>query len=174
MPNMNTGTSPSRELRRLTQRLNEALGRGARLRAVGPPAPHVRTAAARSAVAIGPGVRVGPVGRLLVRILEHYPKRGLTITSGYRPGPGSHHGGLVYGNSPTAAVDIIANGGAAGMRDVAKWLYDRFGADTVELIHTTPFSTDQGFYVKNQKKYPGGGPYSAQTRREKLVNRINR
>jgi lysozyme len=166
MPNMNRWTSPSRELRRLTQRLNQSLGRGARPRAVGPPTPRVRAAAARGAVAIRPGIRVGPVGRLLVRILEHYPKRGLTITSGYRPGPRSHHRGLVYGNSPTAAVDIIANRGAAGMRDVAKWLYDRFAASTVELIHTTPFSTDQGFYVKDQKKYPGGGPYSAQTRRE--------
>jgi lysozyme len=166
MPNMNIGTSPSRELRRLTQRLNAALGRRARPRAAAPPQPRVRRAAARGAVAIRPGLRVGPVGRLLVRILEHYPKRGLTITSAYRPGPRSHHRGLVYGNSPTAAVDLITNQGAAGMRDVAKWLYDRFAADTVELIHTTPFSTDRGFYVKNQKKYPGGGPYSAQTRRE--------
>lgn len=166
MPNMNIGTSPSRELRRLKQRLNEALGRGARPRAAAPPAPRLRAAAARGKVAIRPGIRIGPVGRLLVRILEHYPKRGLTITSAYRPGPGSHHGGLVYGNSPTAAVDIIARNGAAGMRDVAKWLYDRFASGTVELIHTTPFSTDRGFYVKDQKKYPGGGPYSAQTRRE--------
>ena len=52
------------------------------------------------------------------------------------------------------------------MRDVAKWLYDRFAGDTVELIHTTPFSTDRGFYVKNQRKYPGGGVYGPQTRRE--------
>ena len=48
------------------------------------------------------------------------------------------------------------------MRDVAKWLYDNFANDTVELIHTTPFNTDQGFYVDNQKKYPGGGIFGEQ------------
>ena len=52
------------------------------------------------------------------------------------------------------------------MRDVAKWLYDNFANDTVELIHTTPFNTDRGFYVDNQKKYPGGAVYDAETRRE--------
>jgi transcriptional regulator CtsR len=50
------------------------------------------------------------------------------------------------------------------MRDVAEWLYNRFAADTVELIHTTPYTTDAGFYVKNQRKYLGGGPYDKQTR----------
>jgi len=43
------------------------------------------------------------------------------------------------------------------MRDVAKWLYNNFAADTVELIHTTPFNDDNGFYVWHQRKYPGGG-----------------
>jgi hypothetical protein len=52
------------------------------------------------------------------------------------------------------------------MRDVARWLYNRFAADTVELIHTTPFTTDAGFYVKNQRKYPGGGPYDAATKQQ--------
>jgi hypothetical protein len=42
-----------------------------------------------------PGVRIGPVGKLLVRILEHYPKRGeIYISSAYRNELGSHHGGL--------------------------------------------------------------------------------
>ena len=73
-------------------------------------------------VTVRPGVHVGPVGRLLVAILNHYPRRNtLSITSGYRPGPRSHHRGLVYKDSPTAAIDIVA-AGAAGMRDVAKWL----------------------------------------------------
>jgi hypothetical protein len=52
------------------------------------------------------------------------------------------------------------------MRDIAKWLYNHFAADTVELIHTTPYTTDAGFYVKNQRKYPGGGPYDKQTRQQ--------
>ena len=171
MPNINTGTSASNELRRLTRRLSAALGRTGRTRSAGAAGgraqtPRVRSAAPRRGVTIQPGVRVGPVGKLLLRIVNHYPRLGgLTITSGYRPGPRSHHRGLVYGNSPTAAIDIAASG-AAPMRDLAKWLYDHFARDTVELIHTTPFTNDRGFYVKNQKKYPGGGPYSPATRRE--------
>jgi lysozyme len=183
MPNMNRWTSASRELRRLTKRMNDALARPGRARSVGaagggvrgtaprpqaPAQPARRSAAAapRAGAKVQPGVRVGPVGRQLLQIVNHYPKAGtLTITSGYRPEARSHHRGLVYGNSPTAALDIWANS-AAGMRDVAKWLYDRFAGDTVELIHTTPFNTDRGFYVKNQRKYPGGGVYGPQTRRE--------
>ncbi len=122
-------------------------------------------------VRVLPGVRIGPVGKQLVRILEHYPKKAeIAITSGYRPEKGSHHGGLVYRGSPTAAIDIGGGGlnpaGSRRMRDVARWLYDRFAADTVELIHTTPYTTDAGFYVKNQRKYPGGGPYDKQTRQQ--------
>ena len=117
-----------------------------------------------------PGVRIGPTGRVLLRVLEHYPKKGgIYITSAYRPEePTSHHGGLSYKGSPTAALDIGAGGvtpeGSRRMRDVAKWLYNRFAADTVELIHTTPFANDNGFYVKNQRRYPGGGPYGPSTR----------
>ncbi len=129
-------------------------------------------AAAPRGIAIRPGARVGPTGKLLTRILEHYPKRHeIYITSAYRPEePGSHHGGLSYRGSPTAAIDIGAGGvtpsGSRRMRDVARWLYDHFAADTVELIHTTPFSNDHGFYVKHQRKYPGGGPYGPGTRAE--------
>jgi hypothetical protein len=120
-------------------------------------------------IKVAPGVRIGPIGRVLVRILRHYPKKHeLVVTSGYRPGPGSYHGGLPYRGSPAAAIDISAGSPnkARKMRDVAKWLYNHFAAGTVELIHTTPFATDAGFYVKNQRKYPGGGPYDSQTRME--------
>jgi GH25 family lysozyme M1 (1,4-beta-N-acetylmuramidase) len=135
-------------------------------------APTTARAGAARRIAVQPGVRVGPTGRFLMRILEHYPKaREIYITSAFRPEePSSHHGGLTYKGSPTAAIDIGAGGvtpaGSRRMRDVAKWLYDRFAADTVELIHTTPFSTDRGFYVKHQRKYPGGGPYGPGTRSE--------
>jgi hypothetical protein len=124
---------------------------------------------AGGAVRVRPGVRIGPVGRRLTAILGHYPrKRAVYITSAYRPTDrNSHHGGLSYQGSPTAAIDIGGGGvnptGSHNMRDVAKWLYDRFAADTVELIHTTPFNTDRGFYVKNQRKHPGGGPYAGAT-----------
>ena len=192
MPNSNVWTSAAGELRRLTRRLNAAVARTVRGRSRGsvsgsarsaaprralqthdasPPAPQGRAGQGRAGASgrgmpIQSGVRVGPVGRLLVRIVNHYPRSSsLSVTSGYRPGPRSHHRGLVYKNSPTAAIDIVANG-AAGMRDIAKWLYDRVADDTVELIHTTPFASDRGFYVKDQRKYPGGGPYSPQTRRE--------
>jgi len=131
---------------------------------------HERTLAGRP-IKVKPGVRIGPVGKQLVRILEHYPKKAeIAITSGYRPEKGSHHGGLVYRGSPTAAIDIGGGGlnptGSRRMRDVARWLYNHFAADTVELIHTTPYTTDAGFYVKNQRKYPGGGPYDKQTRQQ--------
>ncbi len=117
-------------------------------------------------VKVLPGVRVGPVGKLLVRILEHYPKRGeIYVSSAYRDEPGSHHGGLTYRGSPTAALDIAA-GSAAKMRDVAKWLYDRFAGDTVQLIHTTPFANDRGFYVYHQRRNPGGSIYGSKTRAE--------
>ena len=120
------------------------------------------------AVRVNPGVVIGPVGTLLVRIVGFYPKWGeVYITSGYRAGASDHHGGLSYDGSPTAAIDIGGGGlnpaGSIRMRDVAKWLYDRFADDTVELIHTTPFRDDDGFYVKNQRRNPGGSIYGAKT-----------
>jgi hypothetical protein len=142
-------------------------GRGTRLAIV----PDHQTTLAGRPVKVNPGVRIGPVGKQLVRVLEHYPKKAeIAITSGYRPEKGSHHGGLVYRGSATAAIDIGGGGlnpaGSRRMRDVAKWLYNHFAADTVELIHTTPYTTDAGFYVKNQRKYPGGGPYDKATRQQ--------
>ncbi len=90
-------------------------------------------------------------------------RRDWRFTDGIRSA-NDHHGGLMYGGSPTAALDIVA-AGPARMRDIAKWLYDHFAGDIVELIHTTPFNTDRGFYVDNQKKYPGGGVFGAERRR---------
>jgi hypothetical protein len=116
-------------------------------------------------VKVNPGVRVGPVGKLLVRIIEHYPKRGeIYITSALRNEPGSHHGGKTYRGSPTAAIDIGANGkdAARRRRDMAKWLYDNFIGATVQLIHTTPFANDKGFYVFAQRK--NAGAYNQKTK----------
>ncbi len=118
-------------------------------------------------------VRMNPVGELLAQILEFYPKKAeIYITSGTDSDHGSvshHYGKLSYQGSPTAALDIGGGGvtaeGSRRMRDVAKWLYDTFASLTVELIHTTPYSTDQGFYVKRGSKYPGGGPYAGATAR---------
>jgi hypothetical protein len=122
-------------------------------------------AARAGGIKVQPGVRIGQVGKLLFEILNHYPRRGeLTITDGIRDA-GDHHGGRSYGGSPTAALDIIAPG-PHKMRDIAQWLYDKFAGDIVELIHTTPFDTDQGFYVDNQKKNPGGSWFGADQRRK--------
>jgi GH25 family lysozyme M1 (1,4-beta-N-acetylmuramidase) len=119
-----------------------------------------------------PNVRLGAVGTLLVEILGYYPKKNeISVTSGMDGDHGqvSHHYGLTYRGSPTAAIDIGGGGvtpeGSRRMRDVARWLYENFAADTVELIHTTPYPDDNGFYVKNGQKYPGGGPYAGATAR---------
>ena len=121
-------------------------------------------------VTIDKGVIIGPVGSLLVKIFEFYPKRDeIRITSGYRPGTSDHHGGLSYNGSPTAAIDIAGRSSGVTpetsriMRDAAKWPYDNFSGDIVEEIHTTPFA-DPGYYVKDQKKNPGGSIYGAATR----------
>ena len=127
---------------------------------------------AAKGIKVQPGVRIGPVGKLLVRILEHYPKKGeITITSGYRPEHRSYHGGLLYRGSPAAAIDIGAGGlnpgGSRRMRDVAKWLYGHFAADTVKLlIHTTPYATDPRFLRQEPAQVPGGGPYDKATRQQ--------
>ena len=58
-------------------------------------------------------------------------------------GQQSHHYGLWYQDSPTAALDIGAGGypaGSAKMRDFAKWLYDNTPTTPSKLIHTTPLS----------------------------------
>ena len=115
-------------------------------------------------------VRTGPLGERMIRFLERYPKAGeIYITSAMDGDHGqvSHHYGLSYQGSPTAAIDIGAGGypaGSAKMRDVARWLYDNFADYTVELIHTTPFQDDNGFYVKNQARDPGGDIYGEATR----------
>lgn len=115
-------------------------------------------------IARRPDVVLGPLGERIAKFLERYPKAGeLYITSGMDGDHGarSHHYGLSYMGSPTAALDIGAGEPPddAKMRDFAKWLYDNYAGATVELIHSTPFEDDQGFYVKNQRKDPGGGIY---------------
>jgi GH25 family lysozyme M1 (1,4-beta-N-acetylmuramidase) len=112
-----------------------------------------------------PNVVTGPLGDRMAKFLESYPKSDeIYITSGRDGDHGavSHHYGLSYNGSPTAALDVGAGGAGAGdvkMRDFAKWLYDSYADFTVELIHSTPFADDDGFYVKNQVKNPGGSVY---------------
>ena len=113
-------------------------------------------------------VVTGPLGERMITFLDRYPKADkVHITSAMDGDHGSvsHHYGLWYKGSRTAAIDIGAKN-AKRMRDVAQWLYDNFAALTVELIHTTPFNDDDGFYVKNQVKYPGGSIYGNQIMKE--------
>jgi hypothetical protein len=109
------------------------------------------------------------VAAKLRRFVErYYPKAAeLRITSAQRDreadgGTWSHHNGQVYKNSRTAAVDFAARtaaypnrGASTRMRDFAKWWFDNFGDLTVEMLHSTPFATDKGFFVKKQKKSGG-------------------
>lgn len=109
------------------------------------------------------GVRFGPTGTLMRELVSYYPKKDdLVITSALRS-TNDHHGGMSYGGSPTAALDVSyserkgswsSTAGRTAMRDFAKWLEDTVPGyrNIVELIHTTPFSTDDGYYVKNGAK----------------------
>jgi hypothetical protein len=76
---MNTSMTAASEIRRLTRRLHAAVSgtaptRDRPMRRVRPMSASTRVApraAAGGGVKIAPGIRVGPVGRLLVRILNH-------------------------------------------------------------------------------------------------------
>jgi hypothetical protein len=131
-------------------------------------------------IARWPTVVTGPLGDSMVKFLENYPRADeIYITSGIggEHGAVSHHYGLSYGGSPTAAIDIGAGGVPAGnvkMRDFAKWLYDNYADFTVELIHSTPFADDQGFYVKNQKRNPGGSVYGGRGSSDISITSIGR
>ncbi|WP_222106325.1 LysM peptidoglycan-binding domain-containing protein [Catellatospora sichuanensis] len=100
-------------------------------------------------------VRTGPTGDgILDLIARYYPKRAeVYVTSGMDGDHGevSHHYGLHHRGSPTAAIDFGVGADARMGRDLAKWIEDEFGDLCVELIHTTPFADDDGFYVKNGK-----------------------
>lgn len=118
-------------------------------------------------VQVWDSVTAGPLGQRMIRFLDRYPKADkIYVTSAMDGDHGSvsHHYGLWYNGSRTAAIDIGANS-AKKMRDIARWLYDNFADLTVELIHTTPFPDDDGFYVKNQVRYPGGAIYGKATRK---------
>ncbi|MBV1853379.1 hypothetical protein [Catellatospora tritici] len=94
------------------------------------------------------------------------------MSSAYRAheddgGTWSHHNGQIYRNSKTAAVDFVTYSrpgtaqlglhgrDSAKMRDLAKWLYEHFGDLTVEMFHTTPFNTDNGFNIRYQEPTHG-------------------
>ncbi|GIG00042.1 LysM peptidoglycan-binding domain-containing protein [Catellatospora citrea] len=106
-------------------------------------------------------VRTGPTGDGILDLIErYYPGRAeVYVTSGMDGDHGkvSHHYGLHHRGSPTAAIDFGVGANARMGRDLAKWIEDEFGDLCVELIHTTPFADDDGFYVKNGRKIASYG-----------------
>ena len=82
-----------------------------------------------------------------------------------RPNGSYHYGRLQYDGSPAAAVDLGAYDavstaeGDRRMRDLARWFESVTpgAANVVELIHTTPFADDDGFYVKDGKRIASFG-----------------
>ena len=116
---------------------------------------------------VNSGVQVNSLSQRVIALVErYYPSSNkLYVTSAYRPDDsGSHHSGLSYNGSATAAVDFggydLAPSRAAGqqeMRLASLWLFDNFWDLSVELIHTNP---DDNYYtyVKNQRKV---GAYAA-------------
>lgn len=88
---------------------------------------------------------------ILVQIMKKSPYPNMTVTSTQRSGNSDYHD---FG----MAVDFARPMDAAGramMRDFAQWFY-QYSDYLIELIHTTPFDTDNGFYVKNGvKRSPG-------------------
>ncbi len=120
--------------------------------------------AVATAIARGQGVITGSLGDRMAKFLGRYPHaKDIYVTSAIDGDHGavSHHYGLKYKGSPTAALDISAGTPPddVKMRDFAKWLYENCADFSVELIHSTPFADDEGFYVKNQLRNPGGSIY---------------
>lgn len=112
-------------------------------------------------------VELNPAGKLIVELASYFPKaHQIYVTSGMdgdhgaRPDGSYHYGHLKYHGSPAAAVDFGAYdiaGTAKGdrrMRDLARWFEEVMpgAAHIVELIHSTPFADDNGFYVRNSQR----------------------
>jgi len=117
-------------------------------------------------------VELNATGELIVELASYYPKaHEIYVTSGMdgdhgpRPDGSYHYGHLTDNGSPAAAVDFGAYDqvskaeGDRRMRDLARWFEDVIpgAANIIELIHTTPFADDNGFYVKNGQRIPSFG-----------------
>ncbi len=117
-------------------------------------------------------VELDQTGKLIVELASYFPKaHQIYVTSGMdgdhgpKPDGSFHYGHLRYNGSPAAAVDFGAYDNAdeakgdRRMRDLARWLENVVpgAARIVELIHTTPFADDNGFYVKNGQRIASFG-----------------
>jgi hypothetical protein len=135
------------------------------------------------------GVKLNATGELIVELASYYPKtHEIYVTSGMdgnhgpKPNGSYHYGHLKYNGSPAAAADFGAYDqvstaeGDRRMRDLARWFEDVIpgAADIVELIHTTPFADDNGFYVKNGQRIPGFGAETDDAHRDHVHLALSR
>lgn len=145
------------------------------------PTPVVNPAQLNAEIPKWSTVTMCAVGLIIAEIMRYYPKSGdLYITSGSdgdHAAVSHHYCNLSWNGSPTAAVDFGAGGvtseGNAKMRDFAKWLYDNYSSYFKELIHSTPYADDQGFYVLDGIKRPNGGGVYSQATRDAHLNHIH-
>lgn len=134
-----------------------------------PPAPYKPVAGLKDGVltitqrlAIDPTATLNQGGREYIQYLEMlyalYGKSAdlsrLRVTSNKRSGTGSYHN-----TDDPFAVDVSGIHGRDAQADIdmrylAKLLYSNSGR-MLELIHSTPFNDDNGFYVKNGTRVNG-------------------
>ena len=120
-------------------------------------------------IEIWPSVELNTLARKIIELASYFPgtdaQRDMPyVTSALRPtDTGSHHGGrLTWNGSQTQAVDFgdysdpdPNDQDQRVMRDFASWLDRNFRPYIAELIHSTPYNTDSGFYVKYGVRYEG-------------------
>lgn len=87
--------------------------------------------------------------KTIEEIVKYCPTTLRVTDDGYRDLNGPVANGNWDWHVAGCAVDFA--GSAEAMRDQAQWWY-QFSGYLLELIHTTPFNTDHGFYVKNGSK----------------------
>lgn len=117
-----------------------------------PPAPTPAPGGSVPSLRILDGVQMDSVGNKLKtyyeRVLPADLISRLYITSNFRPSDGNSYHGDTGSNGALDVAGPMTDQGQRDMRDASEILirdHDLF----LEMIHTTPFSTDNGYYVKN-------------------------
>ena len=91
--------------------------------------------------------------KTIEEIVKYCPTVLRVTDDGYRDLNGPVADGNWDWHVAGCAVDFA--GSDSDMRDQAEWWY-QFSDYLLELIHTTPYDTDSGFYVKNGSKVGEG------------------
>lgn len=115
------------------------------------PAPTTPPSPSTVKLKVLPGVNVDEFGKKMILYLERVLPDALLsrmyVTSNFRSGANDYHGAT----DDRGALDyssVMTNQGAVDRRDAAALVYAD-SAHWLEMIHTTPFDTDDGFYVKD-------------------------